>query len=81
MTESSPAGTSQDSTALSIEESGFLTGVIETQRLPTFERMIWRVSHGYALLKYLDMDNTIVGTHFFLHKLNLIILFLISDRK
>lgn len=59
--ESSSTSPNNSDVEVALEESGFLTGVIETQRLPSFEKMIWRVSHGYALLKYSDIDHQVVN--------------------
>ncbi|KAI3379440.1 hypothetical protein SNEBB_003701 [Seison nebaliae] len=34
----------------------FVAGVIQTDRLPTFERMLWRVCHGNVFLRHAEIE-------------------------
>ncbi|XP_061413065.1 V-type proton ATPase 116 kDa subunit a 1-like isoform X2 [Lethenteron reissneri] len=42
--------------ALGNRELGFLTGVIGREKIPMFERMLWRVCRGNVFLRYTDID-------------------------
>nr|XP_032802137.1 V-type proton ATPase 116 kDa subunit a-like isoform X3 [Petromyzon marinus] len=42
--------------ALGNRELGFLTGVIGREKIPMFERMLWRVCRGNVFLRYADID-------------------------
>ena len=34
----------------------FVAGVIDRERIPSFERMLWRVCHGNVFLKQVEID-------------------------
>lgn len=38
---------------------GFVAGVIERERVPGFERMLWRVSRGNVFLKRVELEEPI----------------------
>lgn len=35
---------------------GFIAGVVTTSRVPSFERMLWRISHGNIFFKQAQID-------------------------
>lgn len=35
---------------------GFIAGVVATPRVPSFERMLWRISHGNIFFKQAQID-------------------------
>lgn len=38
---------------------GFVAGTIQRERLPGFERMLWRISRGNVFLRQVEMDETL----------------------
>lgn len=36
---------------------GFVAGVIKRERVPAFERMLWRISRGNVFLRRAEMDH------------------------
>lgn len=35
---------------------GFVAGVVQRERVPAFERMLWRISRGNVFLRRADLD-------------------------
>ncbi|XP_061761316.1 V-type proton ATPase 116 kDa subunit a isoform X1 [Nerophis ophidion] len=42
---------------------GFVAGVIGRERIPTFERMLWRVCRGNVFLRQADIEDTLEDPH------------------
>lgn len=60
----------------------FVAGVISRERIPTFERMLWRVCRGNVFLRLAEIEDpledptTVSATAHFIHKFFLVFMHL-----
>lgn len=42
---------------------GFVAGVIKRERVPAFEKMLWRISRGNVFLRQSEIENPLEDPH------------------
>jgi V-type H+-transporting ATPase subunit a len=53
------AGAPQSNVGQGRGRLGFIAGTIQRERIPAFERMLWRISRGNVFLRQAEMDETL----------------------